>query len=166
MPAIAALRREVYNPLDRVERIAASNAWTVDRPTDDEVSMLVESDWSDLHLSVSWREDLESLQFTCVFADRIPSARREETGRLLLVANGQLYQGHFDLWFNDGTLLYRDALLLSGGARFTDQQCEALIANGIEACQRYFPAIQFVVWAGKTAEDAIASCLFETMGEA
>jgi hypothetical protein len=166
MPAVAALRREISNPIDRVERIAAANAWPVDRQADDEVSMLVEGDWSDLHVSVSWREDIESLQFTCAFADRIPAARREETGRLLLAANSQLVQGHFDLWFNDGTLLYRDALLLSGGARLTDQQCEALIANGIEACKRYFPAVQFVVWAGETAEVAIANCLFETMGEA
>jgi len=36
----------------------------------------------------------------------------------------------------------------------------------VEACERYFPAFQFVIWAGKSAESAIESSLFETMGHA
>ena len=63
------------------------------------------------------------------------------------------------------TLLFRNDLLLTGGARATEAQCEALIDLALDACERYFPAFQFVIWAGKTADDAMRSCLIETMGE-
>ncbi|MGV8841182.1 MAG: YbjN domain-containing protein, partial [Bauldia sp.] len=36
----------------------------------------------------------------------------------------------------------------------------------IEACERYYQAFQFVVWAGKTAAEALATVMFETVGEA
>jgi hypothetical protein len=62
--------------------------------------------------------------------------------------------------------VYRYALLLAGGAEANDAQCEAVIRIGVEASQRYYPAIQFVVWAGHSAEDALQSALLETMGEA
>ena len=39
-------------------------------------------------------------------------------------------------------------------------------SNALDACERYFPAFQFVVWAGKTAREAIDAAMFETAGEA
>ena len=36
----------------------------------------------------------------------------------------------------------------------------------LEACERYYQAFQFVVWAGKTAADALSHVMFETVGEA
>ena len=41
-----------------------------------------------------------------------------------------------------------------------------MLNAGVEACQRYFQAFQFVVWAGKSARDALDASLFETTGEA
>jgi hypothetical protein len=36
----------------------------------------------------------------------------------------------------------------------------------VEACERYYQAFQFILWAGKSAPDALAGTLFETVGEA
>ena len=36
----------------------------------------------------------------------------------------------------------------------------------VAECERYYPAFQFVIWGGRTAEDAIASSLLDTVGEA
>jgi hypothetical protein len=52
------------------------------------------------------------------------------------------------------------------GAEPTQGQCEALIQAALESCERYYQAFQFVVWAGKRAEDAIATALFDTEGQA
>ena len=65
-----------------------------------------------------------------------------------------------------GSLVFRNSLLLSGGAEANDAQCEALIRYAVETCERYFPAVQFVVWGGRSAEDALESSMIETMGEA
>ena len=80
--------------------------------------------------------------------------------------NEQLFMGHFDLWRQDGALMFRNGLLLNGGAKATSEQCEAMLFMALEACERYYPAFQFVIWAGKSAEEAIAACLIDTVGEA
>ena len=54
----------------------------------------------------------------------------------------------------------------AGGAEPTQQQLEGLLGGALEACERYYQAFQFILWAGKTAPDALAGALFETVGEA
>jgi hypothetical protein len=74
--------------------------------------------------------------------------------------------GHFDLWKQDGMVMFRHALVLAGGVEASGTQCEAMLGTATETCERYFPAFQFVVWAGKTARDALDAVMFETSGEA
>ena len=52
------------------------------------------------------------------------------------------------------------------GALATTHQCEALLWAALEACERYYQAFQFVVWAGKDSREALASAMFETEGQA
>ncbi|MDE2445231.1 MAG: YbjN domain-containing protein [Alphaproteobacteria bacterium] len=165
MSALQPLNHHTSNPLDRVERLAESHDWNIDRTNDHEVVMMVAGGWADLNLSFTWRDDLESLQFACVLDLRVPEKRQAEVAKLMNLINAQLVHGHFDLWA-DGSIVYRNALLLAGGAQANDAQCEAMIRIGVEVAQRYYPAIQFVVWAGHSAEDALQSALLETMGEA
>ncbi|MGH6959444.1 MAG: YbjN domain-containing protein, partial [Dongiaceae bacterium] len=33
-------------------------------------------------------------------------------------------------------------------------------------CERFFPAFQFVLWGGKSPEEALAAAMLETVGEA
>jgi hypothetical protein len=89
-----------------------------------------------------------------------------EVMRLLSAVNEQLWIGHFDLWSEEGMVMYRQALLLSGGAEPNSRQVEKLLLTAVEACERYFQAFQFVIWAGKTAAEALETVLFETAGEA
>jgi hypothetical protein len=42
----------------------------------------------------------------------------------------------------------------------------AVIAAALDAADQFLPAFNFVVWAGKSAEDAVAAVIFETQGEA
>ena len=41
-----------------------------------------------------------------------------------------------------------------------------LIEVAISECERFYPAFQFVLWGGKSAEEAIAAAMLETQGEA
>ena len=52
------------------------------------------------------------------------------------------------------------------GAIATPSQCEALLRARLEACERYYQAFQFVVWAGKDSRTALTSTMFETHGQA
>jgi hypothetical protein len=166
MAEIYSLLGERLTPLDRVERLANAREWFVDRSGDDELNMIIAATWGDLSVSLNWRDDYESLHIACSFDMRVPANRREEIGRLITMLNEQLYFGHFDLWRHDGSVMFRNSLLLAGGAGSNDAQCETLISLAVDACERYFPCFQFVIWAGKTAEDALAASLIETVGEA
>lgn len=157
---------EHQNPLDRVEKLAESRRWPMDRTSDDEVVMVVQGGWCNLQLSLYWRDDLEALQFTCTYDLKVPDLRQTEVLRLLSLINAQLLHGHFDFWAHEGTIIFRHSLILAGGAIANDAQCDALIRAGLDACQRFYPALQFVIWANQPAESALENALLETQGEA
>jgi hypothetical protein len=154
------------NPLDEVERIAASNEWLFDRPREHEITMVVRGSLTDHQVSVTWMHDLEALHLACAFELKVPTRRRAEAQQLVLLINEQMWIGHFDLWGEIGLVMYRHALVLTGGLRASGGQCEALLSNGLGACEQFFPAFQFVVWAGKSAREVLDAALLETAGEA
>lgn len=154
------------NPLDTIEQVASFNDWSFERPGDDEITILIGAIWADYTMSLSWMDDIETLHLACAFDMRVPERRHIETLKLVSLINHQLLVGHFDLWFNNGMVVYRQALPLNGGIDANEQQVEFLLGNSLEACERYYQAFQFVVWAGKSASDALDSVLFETHGEA
>lgn len=154
------------HPLDTVEQLAATQDWPFDRSSEDEINLSVSGRWADYHVSFTWREDLEGLHLACTLDMKVPEQRRGEVSRLVARINEHLWLGHFDLWPEEGVLLYRYGLLLAGGAEITDGQCDAMLKLGLETCERYYPSFQYSVWAGKTAEEAMEAALFDTVGEA
>lgn len=157
---------EAANPLDRVERIAETYQWTFSRTSSREVTMEVSGGWSDMTVSINWRDEFEILHVAVNLDMKVPPARRDEVTRLMARINEQLLSGHFDLWHADGSLLFRNSLLLAGQAEANDAQCEALIHLAVETAERYFPAVQFVVWAGQNAAEALEAAMIDTWGEA
>ena len=155
----------LINPIDLVEQLATAHDWSADRSSDDELTLIVAGTWTDYHVSLNWREDLEALHLACAFDFRVPENRLPEMYRLVAQINEQLWLGHFDLWKDEGLLMYRHGLVLSG-AEATRRQCEALMQAALEACERYYQAFQYVVWAGKEAREALTHSMFETEGQA
>ena len=111
-------------------------------------------------------DNIEAMHIACAFDLKVPERRRLEVIDLVSKVNEQLWVGHFDLWDADGLVMYRHALVLAGGSAPSHKQCEALLGIALDACERYYQAFQFVLWAGKTAREAIEATMFETSGEA
>jgi hypothetical protein len=154
------------NPLDVVERIASVNDWTFERAGDDEINILIKGRWNDYQVSFTWMGELEALHLACAFDMKVAERRRAEVQQLIAHMNEQMWIGHFDLWPEDGLVMFRHALVLAGGIEATDEQCKAVLGTAIDTCERYFPAFQFVLWAGKSAREALDAAMFETAGEA
>jgi hypothetical protein len=154
------------NPLETIEQMAVQNKWVFDRNADDEIHLAFQGQWSDYHVTVSWRGQIETLHLTAALELRVPAARRQEMQTLLNLINEQLWIGHFEMWDGEGQIVYRYGLLLAetGGASF--EQCQSIIEIAVDACDRFYPACQYVIWAGKTAKDAAQAALFETAGTA
>jgi hypothetical protein len=154
------------HPLDVVERLASLRDWIFDRAETDEMSVSVSGGFADYHVAFTWIEDVEALHVACAFDLKVPERRRANILQLVSAINEQLWVGHFDLWTSENVVMFRHSLLLTGGAEPTSAQCETLLRVSVEACERYFQAFQFVMWAGKSAREALDSVLFETEGEA
>ena len=156
----------IPNPLQVVEDVASVNSWAFERSGDDEITILVKGRWTDYQVCFTWMRDIEALHLACTFDMKIPESRRAEVQRLVATINEQLWIGHFDVWLATGSVMYRQALILPGGLIASPAQCELMLEGALHACERYYPALQFVIWAGKTASEAMDAAMFDTVGEA
>ena len=166
--AVVRLEREqkAPNPLETVENLAHSHDWLFDRMSEDELAIEVSGRWCDFRMQFSWRSDLEALHFTCAFDLRVPQPKRRDIHDLLALMNERLAVGHFDLWSEEGLPMFRHTSLMRGVGRASSEQLEDLVDIAITECERFYPAFQFVVWGGKSAADAMATSLLDTLGEA
>ncbi len=165
MASIEASYDHFTNPVDMVEQIATIHDWTFERSAPDELTLAVAGSHCDYHISLNWRADLEALHLACAFDFRTAKTRVPEIYRLMAKINEQLWLGHFDHWSEDCMMLYRNGLLLAGAGTHA-AQCEGLLKAALEACERYYQSFQFVLWAGQTAEEALAATMLETHGNA
>ena len=153
------------HPLDLLEKAVEENGWPFERSAHDEINMSVAGRWCDYHFCFTWRDDLQSLHVSVSFDMRVSRERRHESADLLMSINSQLWLGHFDLWSEDGTVLFRHALIFPD-SQVSAAQCEGLLHLAIEACEHYYPAFQFVLWGGKSAREAMAAAVLECAGQA
>jgi hypothetical protein len=166
MQIVPAEIARVEHPLDVVERLAAEHDFAFDRDHEDEIAISTSGALAEYHIAFTWLEDVEAVHIACAFDLKVPERRRAEVLSLIAMINEQLWVGHFDLWSREHVVMFRHALVLSGGAKASGRQCAALLSSAVEACDRFYQAFQFVVWANKSAKDAFEAAIFETQGEA
>jgi hypothetical protein len=154
------------HPLDLLERAVEENGWAYERAGANELNLSVAGRWSDHHFNVTWREDLQSLHLSSAFDMRVKGETRLfDIAALLMYINARLWLGHFDLWPEDGTIVFRHSMIFPE-AHLSAAQGEALLNLAVEACEHYYPAFQFVLWGGKSAEEAVAAAILECAGQA
>ena len=166
MALIESTRDHRGSPLDVVEHMAAGNNWPFERAGEDEIGLVVTGRWTNYQVSFTWMNDIETLHLACAFDMKVPEPRLADVQKLIAMINEQMWIGHFDVWTQNGVVMFRHALVLAGGVSASGRQCEAVLASALDSCERYFPAFQFVIWAGKPPREAMESAMFETTGEA
>ena len=154
------------HPVDTIEQVARSRDWPFERDGEDEITLTVGGGWADYHVSCTWLEDVEALHLACAFDIKLNDRRGQEILKLITLINEHLWIGHFGVWEKQNMIIFRHAMLLTGGAQPSALQCEAQLEAALAACERYYQSFQFVLWAGKTAREALEGALFETVGEA
>jgi hypothetical protein len=156
---------KLANPIDVLQAVALENGWPFEEHGGDEIILSVHGRYTDYRVFFTWMQPLEVFHVACVFDLNVPEPRRAELQRLVAGINEQLWFGHVDLWTPDGTVLFRQALLLAGGVTASAHQCEVLLGTALDSCERYYPAFQWVL-VDRSASDAIAAVSLETAGEA
>ena len=129
MSLIDFTERHHDNPLEVVERVASTNGWSFERAGEDEITILVTGKWTDYQVSYTWMFDIEALHLACAFEFKVPERCRGEVQQLISLINEQMWVGHFDLWSQDGLIMYRHALVLAGGVeRLVDMSPHGVVS--------------------------------------
>ena len=154
------------DPLDVVEHVLAAENLSFDRTEDGDLAFALAGDWKDYELWFAWRPEVDCLQL-CLSLDMCaPKALKAASYELLALINQRIWLGHFEVWADDGEIIFRHALSLPHGERPTLAQAAAMIDAAVEAADRFYPAFDFLLKGAKSPDEAMAACMFETVGQA
>ena len=152
------------NPMDMIEEAVGAKEWVFDRRCDTELAVEAPGTWCDYGMFFAWSEELNALHFSCALDMRVQAKLMPQIYELLAKLNERLWMGHFAIWVEEGIPMFRHTVRLND--RVDTEAIGELMELAMAECERYYPAFQFVIWGGRTAEDAIASSLLDTVGEA
>jgi len=155
-----------FDPLDIVEHVLNAENLDFDRTEDGDLAFALAGDWKDYELWFAWRPEADCLQLCLSLDLRAPKTRKPVTYELLSLINQRVWVGHFEVWSEDGEVVFRHSLSLPTGERPTLAQAASMIDAAVAAADRYYPAFDFLIRGAKTPEDAMAACMFETVGRA
>lgn len=154
------------DPLEALEAVADELALSVERVDDDELHLAMPGLWRDAGFWFTWRAELSTLQMGAPLDLKAPKGRINEVARLVAMINERLWIGHFDLWSEDSSIVFRNAAVLPSDGRLDAGQAEILIKGAREAIDRFLPAFNYLIWGGKSPEEALDASMFETAGNA
>jgi hypothetical protein len=153
------------DPLDVVEHVLRGENLAFDRTEDGDLAFSLTGDWKDFELWFAWRPEVDCLQL-CLSIDLKAQARREAAFELINMINQRVWLGHFEIWADEGEVVYRHSMALPDGERPTTAQTASMIDAAMEAADRFYPAFDFLIAAEKSPREAMAACMFETAGHA
>jgi hypothetical protein len=154
------------NPLDIVEEIASAYDWAFDRTGPNQILIEATGRWSRYGLWLTWEPALQALQLSCSFDLKPQRRRKAQILELLSVVNERVWCGHFEHVTTEEAIGFRYSLLLRGSGGASVEQLEDLVECSVTEIERFYPAFQLVLWGGKDAQEAVATSVFDTVGEA
>jgi hypothetical protein len=155
------------HPIDIAEAVLGQDGRLVTERSDDgDLSFTCTGAFCPVTGFLGWREELPAVLLTVSFDLVAPPPRMQEAAKLVALINENLWLGHFDLWSEDGSIVFRHSIPMIGRAELLPGEVQALLAASIDAADRFYPAFDYMIRFGQTAEEAIRIALFETIGEA
>ena len=159
-------RHEDAAPVEMLASLFEARGWPFEFVSDDEMTGDVQGSWASYQLRAIWRAEDNVLQLLCLPDIRLPDDKRTAMFEVLALINEQLWLGHFDVWSNGSVLLYRHGVMLGDEGLLSLGQAQTLIEVAVEECDRFYPAIQFILWGDKTPAEALAAAMVDAVGEA
>ena len=96
----------------------------------------------------------------------MPNNKHLSIYSLINKINLNLSAGHFELWTEDGWIMYRNSLISFDYSSITREKIDYILSSSLEDCDKYYPTFQFLLWGNKTPRQAMEASLLETQGEA
>ena len=157
---------EEIHPIDIVEHIAEHHEWDFDRIADDQIAMSVEGQWRTYSITLAWSGFDETLRLICTFEMQPPKEKQGALFEVLNSINDQCWAGAFTFWQDHSLMVYRYGLVLSGGQVASPEQIDTLISSDVSSAERYYPALQLVVYGDQSPKQALQVAIAEAYGRA
>ncbi|MCA8901692.1 MAG: YbjN domain-containing protein [Hyphomonas sp.] len=156
----------MVDPLERVEEALEEGGWQAERDEEGTLQAVAETRWGDLGALFAYRPEPAAIHFSMTLDVKPQGAKRSAIAELIMMANERLWLGHFDYWGDEGVIIFRHTLPMTDRDEPSIGEVRSIMAAAISATERFIPAFNFLVWAGKSPTEAIEAVMFETHGEA
>lgn len=155
------------NPIDTIEELFNVQEWPTQRPSDQEVIADVVGKWGVYNVHFLWDHNDGILQFVITSEEllvkkELMASAYELCGRV----SEKIQVGHFEVISDAKLIGFRHGLILPGTRTISEFLLEELINTGIEMCEKYYPAFQFVLFGSRTPAEAASMAMINTVGEA
>lgn len=157
---------EDIHPIDIVEHLAEHHDWEFDRIGDDQIAMAVEGQWRTYSITLAWSGYDETLRMVCTFEMEPPEEALPQLYELLNAMNDQCWAGGFTYWAAQQLMVYKYGLVLAGGQVASPEQIDTMINAAVLSAERYYPAIQLMVYGGRSPAEAMQVAIAEAYGRA
>jgi len=154
------------HPIDIVEDLAAHHQWEFDRISEEQISMTIEGQWRNYTITLAWSAYDETLRLICTFEMEPPADKLPKLYELLNDVNDQCWAGAFNFWAEQQIMVYRYGLVLTGGHVASPDQIDTMVGAAVLSAERYYPAIQLVIWGDRTPKAAMQLAIAEAYGRA
>ena len=154
------------DPLELVEDVLEAAGQPAERDEEGTLQVVAETRWGDMGALFAYRPEPAAVHFSLTLDVKPQEAKRAAIAELIMLANERLWIGHFDFWVEDGVIIFRYTFPMEGRDELTEGEVRAVLAAAVAAADRFMPAFNFLVWAGKSPREAIDAVMFETQGEA
>lgn len=154
------------HPIDLVEHVAEHHEWEFDRIYDDQIALNVEGQWRNYAITLAWSAYDETLRMICTFEMEPPKAKLPQLFEMLNAINDRCWAGAYTYWEEQQLMVYRYGLVLAGGQVAGPDQIDTMISAAVTSAERYYPALQLVIWGDRSVENALDVAIAEAYGRA
>lgn len=168
MTAVMLKFDHLNNPLDIAEMVMLDRDVAFDRSGDGDLLAEMSGMWGKYRIWFAWQEEHGSLAISSAIDSKLPKHALPQVYALLAQVNERLWLGHFSIDSEENTINFRQTVLVkeADGQNVGAEVIQELLDISVQECERFYPALQAVVWGGKSPKEAIEYSLFDTAGEA
>lgn len=154
------------DPMERITEVLEVAGWQFECEDNASLHAVADTRWGDMGALFTYRTHPAAIHFTLTLDVKPQKSRRAALNELIVRANERLWMGHFDYWSDDDVITFRATLPLLDRAEPSMGEIQAVVSASVSAAERFIPAFNFLIWAGKSPKEAMEAAMFETAGEA
>ncbi|MBO5039264.1 MAG: YbjN domain-containing protein [Alphaproteobacteria bacterium] len=141
----AALKKDLYNPIDTIEYILTRDKVSFDRRKENELVAEVLGKWDNMLIFFAFEEHMRCLHISCLLNIEAATVDRSKMFELLALLNENLWLGHFSYWSEQKMPIFKHSVILQDDEELFCDKISKIIELSIMECERVHPIFNAVM---------------------